>query len=122
MITTKFHGVDIDPETSLFEYGILVSNKRDSVDDYQVIYRQGDLFGVGWIGERKFPVEEEWFNKEGFFSYIGMTQEEWEKCAFASKMHDMISYHGSENIMGIDYYPFTKDEVIEFLIFKEETA
>lgn len=120
MITTKFHGIDSNPEISLFEYGLLVSNKRDSVNGYQVIYKQRKTsFGVGWINEEDFPINEDWFGKEKFFEWTGLSEEEWMGLSIAHKLYDMISYHGYDDIMGTDYSPFTREEVLDFLKYKE---
>ena len=67
MITSeKFIGTDADLETSLFEYGLLVSAEPDNSGEYMCIYHVGgDNYDVSYITEDFLyeKMEETWFDK-----------------------------------------------------------
>jgi hypothetical protein len=124
MTTTKFsfHGTDADNETSLLEYGLLVSNElhEDGSGTQFCVYRiDENHFGTGHYKESEFDAiikGEEWANEEdinGFLSFVGTDKNEWLNLSFVNKMSDLINYWGIENICGTDYCPLTENEAKE---------
>lgn len=124
MKTTKFsfHGIDASNETSLLEYGLLVSNElhEDGSGTQFCVYRIDDNhFGTGHFKESELDAivrGEEWANEKDinrFLSFVGMDKDEWLDLPFVAKMSDLINYWGSENICGTDYCSLTEDEVKE---------
>ena len=132
MITSKkFEGTDADLETSLFEYGLLVSIVPDKDNQYQCIYSVGTStddetgedvhsnFDVGYLSVKEIEekINESWFDKISFLSCVGFTskEDEWLNLSFVSKLWDLLNYYGYENIMGSSYSPFDKEQTLEFI-------
>lgn len=103
-----YTGIDVDPDTSLFEYGLLV---KDHGNDLKVIYgvetkenEYGEQvycdFNTVVISKEDIDsiINESWFDKEGFFSWNGMSEKEWLKVDYVTKIYDLIHYYGYENI------------------------
>lgn len=114
----KWEGVDADLETSLEEYGFATTRNEHCTepDEHWVIYKMGDnAYGHGYIQESfldKIINGEEWADKDkaaSFLNTTGMTKEQWLKQHFVSKLSDLFSYWGWENIMGMDYSPNDKE-------------
>ena len=66
----------------------------------------------GYIEGQEFMNEEDIKSFLEFCGY-GETPEDWKELDMAMKLQDLLSYWGSENIFGTDYYPMTEDEVKE---------
>lgn len=121
----KWIGIDADLETSLYEYGVVVKKpkNRDYPDEWFVLYAiQGDeLFDVGWKRESELDTiikGEEWLDDKGIESFLdthGMTREEWLELPFITKLHNLISYYGYENIMGTSVQGISRDEADKML-------
>ena len=115
----KFIGTDINLEISLFEYGLICTpyKKNNYQDEYFCIYRQGENFGTGYIRESDLNSlmygEDCMRNKDIFdlLDYVGSQLDEWFELPFIQKLSDLLSYYGSENIFGTDYYPSTEKEI-----------
>ena len=122
---TSWVGTDADIETSLFEYGVVAKQpeNRDYPDEWFVLFNVGgtNKFDTGWIRETEIDaiVEgKEWADSsdiERFLSYVGQSEEEWKKLPFVSKLSDLISYWGQENILGSSYHPISKEEAENLL-------
>lgn len=116
-----FFGCDADLETSLFEYGLIVSNEEheDGSGTHFCIYRQGEMFGCGHMSEKEVNryIEGKEFmdahDIESFLSWLGLSKDEWLELSMAPKLQDLLSYWGSENVFGTDYCPMTEGEVKE---------
>lgn len=119
MITSeKFIGVDADLETSLFEYGLLVSAELDNSGEYQCVYSVGNGdFDVSYKTDNDINevIEETWFEKNSFFDYLGTKEEEWVNTEFVNKLSDLLNYYGYQNFFGDAQYPFDEEQVIEFI-------
>ena len=117
----NYQGTDADLETSLEEYGFVARPiKVDYEDEYFVIYKMGDnQYGSGHIRESELDAivnGSEWASEEDVASMldtIGATKEEWFKLSFTHKFSDLVSYWGTENIIGTDYYPNDKKWAFE---------
>lgn len=118
-----FSGIDASKEISLLEYGLLVSDQLhlDGSNTRFVVYRINENhFDCGHISEeeingyvfgKEFPNDED---IASFLSFVGeFKPEEWAKFTFQTKLHDLFSYWGYENIMGTSYYPMTEEEAKE---------
>lgn len=103
-----YNGIDADPDTSLFEYGLLV---KDYGNDLKVIYgvetkesEYGDIvycdFDTAIVSKEDIGsiINESWFDKKGFFSYNGMSEKGWSKVDYTIRIYDLIHYYGYENI------------------------
>ena len=123
MENLTFYGTDANLETSLFEYGLLVSNEEhpDGSHTHFCVYRMGDGYGTGHMAESEIDElldVKSWASEQdlnGFFSYVGYhkTHEGYLGNDLATKISDLISYFGTENIMGTDYNPMTEEEARE---------
>lgn len=106
-----WHGVDVDNETSLFEYGFLMRwNAKDK--DYQVIYKYCDQFG--------FPrYYYSWFNPAEYRNPESCNLDMQEVCNMTGEtdlitylrdtsdcnlLSDLIVYYGTETIFGSEYH------------------
>lgn len=121
-ITTKlFQGIDVNDETSLFENGLLASIDVDKDGQHACLYAvssEGNLFDVGYLSEDDLnnKINESWFDKDGFLSYLGMFESDWLALDFVFKLSDLLSYYGYENIFGNSYGSFFEaDEAVEWL-------
>lgn len=117
----NYKGIDADLETSLEEYGFVARPVTvDYDDEYFVIYKMDDnQYGSGHIRESELDnivKGTEWANEEDVNSMletVGSTRDEWFDLPFTSKFSDLVSYWGTENIMGTDYYPNDKEWAFE---------
>jgi|WetSurMetagenome_2_1015567.scaffolds.fasta_scaffold656430_2 hypothetical protein len=111
---SDYSGIDVSNEISLFEYGILAKETGEN-DELHVWYgiesdESGDYtkFDHGYITKSNINslLDESWFDKDSFLSFIGMTEKDWKSDEhYISKLHDLFQYYGYENIMGSCYYP-----------------
>ena len=112
----KYEGVDSDLLTSLEEYGFVARPITvDYDDEYFVIYKiDENQYGSGHIRESKLDAivnGTEWASEEDVDSMLettGSSKEEWMNLSFISKLSDLISYWGTESVIGTDYYPNDK--------------
>jgi hypothetical protein len=112
----NYQGTDANLEISLEEYGFVARPvKVDYEDEYFVIYKMGDnQYGSGHIRESELDAivnGTEWASKEDVDSMletVGSSKEEWMDLPFESKFSDLVSYWGTENVIGTDYYPNDK--------------
>jgi hypothetical protein len=103
-----YYGIDADSDTSLFEYGLLI---KDCGHELRVIYgvdakqnEYGEMvyynFDTMIVDKEDIDnkINESWFDKERFLSFVGATEKEWLAFDYASKIFDLIKYYGYENI------------------------
>lgn len=106
-----YQGTDASNEISLYEYGLL--GKEEDKGRIHCYYSVGAdeegnyvLFCSGGITKNEIDsiINENWFNKSSFFSFLGTKERYW-VCAtnYISKLSDLLSYYGVENIMGCSY-------------------
>ena len=117
----NYQGTDVNLEISLEEYGFVARPITvDYADEYFVIYKMDDnQYGSGHIRESELDAivnGTEWASEEDVNSMletVGASKEEWFDLPFTSKFSDLVSYWGTENIMGTDYYPNDKNWAFE---------
>ena len=117
----NYKGIDADLETSLEEYGFVARPITvDYPDEYFVIYKMGENeYGSGHIRVSELDALVngiEWASDDDINSMletVGSSKEEWMSLPFESKFNDLISYWGTENVMGTDYYPNDKKWAFE---------
>lgn len=115
----EFVGLDVNLETSLFDYGVIVA-KCEEDDDFFCVYRINDqFFGCGYIKEKEINellTGKDWLKKEdleSFFDYVGVGPDiqGYLLEPIHLKISDLLNYFGSENIFGTDYNPMEENEV-----------
>lgn len=120
-MSEEWVGPDQDLETSLFEYGVVAKqlDTKDYDDEWFVLYCIApNAFGTGHIRESELDGlidGKDWMdetNVRSFLSFVGMSKKEWKKSSFMGKLSDLISYCGTANILGEDYYPMTEKEAL----------
>lgn len=101
-----WHGIDEDLETSLLEYGLVVRYVPKE-KSWQCIYRNGfDSFSYGWMSE--YDLKEMFISgwaKEclsPFCQYLGISWLDWLEASVASRIFDVVSYFGVQDIFGVD--------------------
>lgn len=101
-----WHGIDANLETCLFEYGLVVRYVPKE-KSWQCIYCNGsDSFSYGWMSE--YDLKEMFISgwaKEyisSFCQYLGVSWLEWLESSVASRIFDVVSYFGVQDIFGID--------------------
>lgn len=123
LLKKKFVGTDASKEISLLEYGLLMYSEphKDGSGSHFFVYMCGDeQFGTGHI----YPNDidsllrgEDWANAgtlNGFYSFVGTEKETYiANTDLLMKVYDLVSYFGTENIMGTEYNPMTKKEAIK---------
>ena len=120
-----FEGIDKFLEESLFSYGVLVSIKPTKDDKYCIIYRTQfgedgycNEFDIRYMSEKELisKTQEEWFLIDDFMATCDTCIENWiTDTTMAAKVSDMITYYSYEDIFGISYAPFTKEQTIDFI-------
>ena len=108
MITSeKFIGIDANLETSLFEYGLLVSIEPDNSVEYQCIYSVGKgNFDVSYKTDSDLNevINESWFDKNNLFIQCDTNEEKWVNSDFINKLDDLLSCYGYQNFFGDAQY------------------
>jgi hypothetical protein len=109
-----FTGTDVNIETSLYEYGLLCHKPLGAKNiqcwigveiDSNSNYCKFDFFTISEKDIEEI-INESWFNKKSFFSFIGITEKEWLVVAhYTSKISDLVTYYGYQNIFYPSYYP-----------------
>ncbi len=119
-MTNTFCGIDSSLEISLLEYGLIVSNEvhDDGSGTHFCVYKCNGGYGTAHVSEEDINNlinGKEWANEEdinSFLSFVGMKKTDYLQTSFVNKLYDLISYWGSDNCMGTDYYPMSEEEVI----------
>jgi len=117
----NFIGTDADLETSLFEYGLLVSVEQheDGSGTHFCVYKQNGMFGTGHVSERDMDeliIGEGWMSQKEIITFLeenGQTKEEFLALPLVVKMHSLINKYGSESVIGIEYDPITEEKARE---------
>jgi len=118
-----FVGIDKDLEISLREHGLLVSIEphTDGSGTHFIIYRTGcndEVYGCGHMSEEAvngYMLGREFMDNSNILevlNYLDMKLDEWLIQSLVTKLHDLISYYGCDNIMGTDYNPVTYEEAM----------
>lgn len=114
----EYKGVDIDLETSLFEYGFIVGKTEECQDDeFHVIFKcytvnDKMMFDHAYIRMNEL-VNEPWIEWDDVLEFAGneAIEDYWQfeptniDSAIAT-LSILLSYYGYENILGTPYLPF----------------
>lgn len=112
----RFHGIDASKQISLFEYGMIIRELHKG--EYDIIYGIGkgkhDNFitfsrATYWETDLVELINESWFDKCGFFDYLGQSEQQWLDSTMVMKLWDIKTYYGPENIFGTIYWTETKE-------------
>lgn len=113
LVNNGYFGIDVSPEISLFEYGLLCQETSDS--ELYCIYGIGsndgmnyDSFDSGSITKKEIDILPTDLNSENsFLSFINSNVEDWlNDSNYVSKLYSLLSYFGYENIFGSCYESF----------------
>ena len=116
-----YQGVDVNLETSLFEYGLIwTKNIVGHENDYHFIYgvaNNGEEFTrFDWadVAIDTDPEKEwDWADFNAVAKFCGYSKADFLAQELPEVVYALISYYGIENVMGGSYYPFkiSKEEV-----------
>ena len=101
---SNIEGPDADIKTSLFEYGLawILSDDKKEFRFWSGIRHNGENFDrFDWSdfsADLDVYNEFDWANFEDVWSFVGMTKDEWDELSLPSKISDLISYYGQENV------------------------
>jgi hypothetical protein len=103
-----FFGTDASLEISMDEYQLAIKQCVSSVDslptdNYIALYKNSqNEWECNQETDECFmePFYESWFEKEAFLSFVGSTETDWLTLPLIIKLSDMISFYGTQNIMG----------------------
>lgn len=107
-IKQYYKGFDINIIEALFEQGFVYSYTDPKSEGnlriwYIVNYHQNLFDWCEFNKDLDFWKEFDWIDddtKKGFLSYLGKTQESFDKIPLEEKIHNAINYFGYENICG----------------------
>jgi hypothetical protein len=98
-----FFGIDASLEISLDEYGLALTprTKWGDLGEVTVLYKHGGTWDCITQSPEYFTskINESWFDKSGFFSFIDSTESRWLLMPLVSQIQDLIQYYGVDNIM-----------------------
>lgn len=97
-------GIDRDLECSLFEYGFIALDKPLEKELFlrvkvQNVGMEFARIEYGYLSYQDIDqaINESWFNKSSFLSYVRQDEDEWLNNPYVSKIYDLFSYYGYEN-------------------------
>jgi hypothetical protein len=96
-----FYGTDASLEESLTEYGLALKPSEKYEGKFTALYKNGET----WDCITQLPeyftskINESWFDKSAFFSFIDSTESRWLLMPLVSQIQDLIQYYGVDNIM-----------------------
>jgi len=102
-------GQDVSIEVSLNEYGLawIVADK-DTLFYYGTrIDEHGDFDRFDFCtieNDTDVFTEYDWADFDEVLSFTGLTKEEFKSSPLTSKIADLLSYYGKENVFGGSYY------------------
>ena len=117
-----FIGIDASIKISLNEYGMIA--REHEKNELQVIhvtqfydFEHPKYFDIHYISfdDLKKIMNEPWFEKKEFLSYLGITETEFLELPYIHILSDYLSYYGYENILGSSYDPWDIDDLTDFV-------
>lgn len=118
----KYIGIDANLEESLFDYGLLVEDTTNTnkwiimmLNDNLFMKRSFDFSGLSELLEESYIKD----SLNSFFDFSGLTLKEFFEEEPVNQLYDLISYFGTDNILGGFYgsKEFSKTEICEYLGF-----
>jgi hypothetical protein len=98
-----FYGTDASLEISMDEYNLALTRKTKWGDlgEVTVLYKNGEVWDCITQSPEYFTskINESWFDKSGFFSFVGCLESRWLLLPLVNQISDLISYYGVDNIM-----------------------
>ncbi len=115
---TKLDGVDVNIEISLKEYGIAwIEDKKTTLFYYGIRNTSGeyDRFDFCEFDNDLDVVKEfDWVDFDEVCKYIDVEFDLWEECSLSTKIVDLNSYYGYENVFGSTYHEgITYEEIFQ---------
>jgi hypothetical protein len=103
-----FYGTDASLEISMSEYQLAIKRCISAVDglpndNYIALYKNSqNEWECNQETEECFmePFFESWFEKDSFLSFVGSVEADWLSLPLIVKLGDMISFYGTQNILG----------------------
>ena len=92
-----FKGIDVDLETSLQEYNFIAQVREKELFIYFINYNKRIDWGYFSFIDIDAAINEDWFDKNSFLSFIGLTEKQWLKLDYIQKTFDLFQYYGPEN-------------------------
>jgi hypothetical protein len=125
MRNMTFTGIDASLEISLLEYGLIVSKEEYEGTHLCIFKTAYGGFGTAYITHKEIDnlingndwIEPKEVSK--FLSFAGVNKEVFLNQPLECKLHSLISYYGTDNILGTDYYPMTEQIAIQRYLNKD---
>lgn len=121
----KYIGIDANLEESLFDYGLLVEDTTNTnkwiimmLNDNLFMKRSFDFSGLSELLEESYIKD----SLNSFFYFSGLTLKEFFEEEPVNQLYDLISYFGTDNILG-DFYgskEFSRTDICEYLDFENK--
>jgi len=119
-----YEGMDVSLCISLIEYGLLAKDCGKEyhcivgigINSYDHEYDSFDTFTIMKIGLKDFFGENTWAKRDEFEKWTG---QDYDSMNDLSRLADLISYYGSENVLGVSYCPVELEVLVRKL--KEES-
>ena len=104
----NLEGPDVDIETSLKEYGLAwIETDTDILFYYGINHNDEEYFMFDFCSlDKDIDIldDYDWVNFNDIYSFVGMSEDEWNERPFTSKIEDLMSYYGYENVFGSSYW------------------
>lgn len=125
---TKWHGMDKNKATSLFEFGLLVQYVSKE-KKFQVVWQEGydvtnqPTYGHGWMCEKDIDLFLDQnhiigHRKIQFLLWAGFAYGGWLQKDFVEKLHDLCLYFGHQCVMGSSIKIHSANEICQWLKIK----
>lgn len=107
-----FTGIDISIEESLFEYGMVWKECEDgellfihaNPNQFKCVSDEELEFDTTYMNESDISLSL--LNKSKFYSFMGISKSEWSKYPLGTRISDLSSYYGFEDVFGSSYGGF----------------
>ncbi len=109
-----YEGTDTDLGTSLYEYGLawkFIKKENEYRFYYKVnVAEKANDCVFDWAtvnADIDFWEEYDWVSKNDLLSFLGLTENEFNKLPLPVKISDLVSHSGFENVFGSCYNSFS---------------
>lgn len=94
-----FEGVDVCIETSLLEYGLIWTDKAEDCEEGELFFIANLGDGIHYDSGYVSHGDLDWtYDDESFFSFLGLSLEEWMKTDLGHKVYDVVNYYGAQEL------------------------